>query len=73
MESLITALGPLITQQNIAIVVLGLMCAACGWLHIVWRREDREERKGLHSCLDRNSDALNGVERAIAVLSERVK
>gem|GEM_PF-4919884 len=73
MESLIAALAPLVTQQNIAIVVLSLMCAACGWLHIVWRREDREERKGLHNCLDRNSDALNGVERAIAVLSERVK
>ena len=38
METLITALGPLITQQNIAIVVLGLMLAASGWLHIVWRR-----------------------------------
>jgi hypothetical protein len=72
MEALLIALGPLITQQNIAVVVLGLMVSACGWLHIVWRREDREERKGLQSVLGGNTEALIKLQSTLEHINREI-
>lgn len=63
MEALLPLLNHL---QNPAVLVPTLGCIGLGYLHIVWRREEREDRKSLLSTMDKVVEALNGVKVALA-------
>ena len=61
------SLAPLLSGiKDIAVLVPVLGCVGLGWLHVVWRREEREDRKALLEVISRNTEALNGVRVAIA-------
>lgn len=58
---------PLLNKlQDPAVLVLVLICIGEGYLHIVWRREEREDRKATLEVVNQNSKALNGLQVAIA-------
>ncbi len=42
MEALLALIGK---ADNVAVLVLLIVSAGLGWAHIVWRKEDREDRK----------------------------
>lgn len=66
MEALVAAIGK---TENIAVIVLLLMCAGMGWLHVVWRREEREDRAKMVEALNGITQAMNDLRVAVAVLT----
>lgn len=63
MDELIKLLGKI---DNVAILVLSLMCIGLGYLHVVWRREEREDRAKMLEAFNKLVDTLNDVKVAIA-------
>ena len=63
MESLVPLLSSL---KDVAVLVPTLGCIGLGYLHVVWRREEREDRKSILEVLNKVTEALNGVEIALA-------
>ena len=59
----------LLKTDNIAIIVLMVVCAGLLYLHIIWRREEREDRQKWMDVLAKNAEALNGVKLAIAAIT----
>jgi len=55
--------------DNVAILVLVAVCGCLMWLHVQWRAEEREDRKQLLDLVQKNTDALNGVKLALAVMT----
>ena len=56
MEALVAAIGKI---DNIAILILFMMCAGLGYLHIVWRKEEREDRSKMLDAFNSIVQALN--------------
>ena len=56
MEALVAAIGKI---DNIAILILFMMCAGLGYLHIVWRKEEREDRAKMLDAFNSIVQALN--------------
>lgn len=54
--------------DNIAIIVLGVACGVSMYLHVVWRREEREDRKQLYDLVQMNTKALNDLRVVLAGL-----
>jgi len=52
--------------DNVAILVLTLALSGCGYLHLVWRREDREDRQKLYATLEANTRALEGLRNVLS-------
>jgi hypothetical protein len=63
MEELFKLLGKI---DNVAILVLALMCLGLGYLHVVWRREEREDRAKMLDAFNKLVEAMNDVKVAIA-------
>lgn len=55
--------------DNVAILVLVAVCGALIWMHITWRKEEREDRRQLLDLVQKNTEALNGVKLALAVMT----
>lgn len=66
MEALVAAIGK---TENIAIIILILMCAGLGYLHIVWRKEEREDRAKMLEAFNSITAALNDLRVAIAAMT----
>jgi hypothetical protein len=63
------ALLPLLLKlQDPAVLVPVVGCIGLGWLHVIWRREEREDRKTMLSTFTEVTKALNGVQVAMAQL-----
>ena len=58
--------------DNIAIVVLLLGIGASFWAHVIWRREEREDRRALLDLINKNTEALNGVKLALVAMTGKV-
>lgn len=69
MEAILAAIGK---ADNIAVIVLVLCLAGSGYLHIIWRREEREDRKQLYATIEANTRAFDSLRAAIALLTGRV-
>jgi hypothetical protein len=52
--------------DNVAILVLSLMCLGLGYLHVVWRREERTDRQAMLESFNKLTEALNDIKVAIA-------
>ena len=68
MEALVAAIGK---TENIALVILMLMCAGLAYAHIVWRKEEREDRGKMLEAFTSVTAALNELRVAIAALIGR--
>lgn len=66
MEELVSLLDKI---SDVAVLIPTLGCIGLGYLHIVWRREEREDRKSALEALNRVTEALNGVRIALAAMS----
>jgi hypothetical protein len=66
MEALVAAIGK---TENIALIVLLLMCAGLSWAHIVWRKEEREDRAKMLDAFNSIVTALNELRVAIAAMT----
>lgn len=66
MEALVAAIGK---TENIALIVLMLMCAGLGWAHVIWRKEEREDRRAMVETFSKIAEALNDLRVAVAVLT----
>lgn len=64
MEALLAAIGK---TENIAIIILMLVCAGLGWLHVVWRREEREDRRQLYELVRANTQAVDTLRTALSL------
>lgn len=52
-------------SENIAITVLMAVCAGLGYLHIIWRREEREDRRRLYDVVEAQTRAVEALRTAI--------
>lgn len=55
--------------DNVTILVLLVLLAGCAYLHIVWRKEDREDRKSAFETIEKNTEALNGVRNTMSAMT----
>jgi len=55
--------------DNVAILVLVAANGALLWMHVTWRKEEREDRRQLLDLVQENTKALNGVKLALAVMT----
>lgn len=70
---LFTFLAPLFAKfQDPTVLVLALFCFGMGYLHVVWRREEREDRAKMMDAFTKLVDALNQVKIAIAANTGKV-
>ena len=56
MEALVAAITKI---DNVAIIILVLMCAGLGYLHVVWRAEERADRQKMLDAFNSIVQALN--------------
>ena len=66
MEALVAAVGKI---ENPAILVLLLMCAGLAWAHIVWRKEEREDRQKMLEVFGSLKDAINEMRVTLAAFT----
>jgi hypothetical protein len=60
-------LGPLLQNlKDPATVVPTVLCIFLGYLHIIWRREEREDRQKMMDAFNKLVEALHEVKIAIA-------
>jgi hypothetical protein len=66
----VEALIPLLAKlQDPAVLIPVLGCIGLSYLHIVWRREEREDRKSMLTTFGTVTEALNGVRIALAAFT----
>lgn len=61
-----SAIGLLSKVDNVAVLVLSLGCLGLGYLHVVWRREERADRQAMLESFNKLTEALNEIKVAIA-------
>lgn len=66
MEAIVAAIGK---TENIALIVLILMCSGLAWAHIVWRKEEREDRQRMLEVFGSLKDAINEMRVTLAAFT----
>lgn len=59
MEQLIEAVSQ---TGNIALMLSVCANIALAWAHVVWRREERADRRKMQETMDHVTEAMNGVK-----------
>jgi len=54
--------------DNVAVLALGGIAIGLGYLHVVWRREEREDRRQLYTLIEANTGAVQSLRTAISLL-----
>lgn len=65
MESSLLAV---IDKVDASTLVLLAVCAGLGYLHIIWRKEEREDRKQLYAVVEAQTRAVEALRAAISLL-----
>ena len=55
--------------DNIAILILTAALGVSFYLHLIWRKEEREDRRALLDLLNQNTTALNGLKQVLAAMT----
>lgn len=66
MEAIATAL---IAKLDVATIVLTSVVAGLGYLHIVWRREERADRQQLYAVVEAQTRAVEALRVAISLFT----
>ena len=66
MEALLAVLAKI---DNQLILVLLLLCSGLAYLHVVWRKEEREDRQKMLDAFNSIVAALNELRVAIAAMT----
>ena len=48
--------------------MLGIM-GACGYYHVVWRKEDREDRTKSLDVIGKQTEAINGLRSVLSAIT----
>lgn len=64
MEAIATAL---IAKLDVATIVLMSVVAGLGYLHIVWRREEREDRRQMYAVIEAQTRAVEALRTALSL------
>lgn len=64
MEALLAAISK---TDNLAVLVLMLVCAGLGYLHVVWRREEREDRRQMYAVIEAQTRAVDALRTALSL------
>ena len=73
MEWLGPVLTALIAKLDPISLILLIIVGFCGYYHVVWRREDREDREKMRSLLDKQIEAVNGLRVVLAAISGKAQ
>lgn len=65
MEALLALIGK---ADNIAVLTLMGVSAGLGYLHVVWRREEREDRRQLYAAVEAQTRAVEALRVAISLM-----
>lgn len=60
------AILAIIAKLDPVMLVMILLIGGCGYYHIVWRREDREDKSKLLDAFNKNSEALSSLKNVIS-------
>jgi len=66
MDWIVPLLQALILKLDPVTLVLMILVGGCGYYHVVWRREDREDRKAMLETNAKLADALNNIKNVIS-------
>lgn len=68
-------LGPVLTaliqKLDPVTLILLIIVSGCGYYHVVWRREDREDRSKVLDLFNKQIDATNGLKNVISSITGR--
>lgn len=67
MDAIVNAIAALFSNpQHVGLAVTTSGCLGLGWLHVVWRREERQDRDKLLEVVNKNSEALSGLKNVLS-------
>lgn len=63
------ALIPLLSKiENVALLITTLGCIGLGWLHVIWRREERNDRQKMLEIVSANTAALAELKNVLSAI-----
>ena len=70
-------LGPVFTALILKLdpttLVMMVMLSGCAYYHVIWRREDREDKGKLLDTLNRQIEASNGLRNVLSAITGKVQ
>lgn len=67
---ILTFLSPLLQKmQDPSALVPSVLCIFLGYLHVIWRREEREDRAKLVEAFTKVTEAMNEIRIAVAAIT----
>jgi hypothetical protein len=63
----------LIAKLDPVTLVLLILIAGCGYFHVIWRREDREDKSKYLDLLSKQIDATNGLRSVLSAITGKVQ
>lgn len=67
------ALLAVIAKLDPITLVLIMIIAGCGYYHVVWRREDREDRAKYIDLMNKQIDATNGLRNVLSAITGKAQ
>jgi hypothetical protein len=52
--------------ENVATMIAVLGCFGLGWLHVVWRREERADRAAMLDLVVKNTAAIEALKNVLS-------
>lgn len=66
-------LGPvftaLIAKLDPISIILLFIVGACGYYHVVWRREEREDKQKILDAFNKNTEALASLKNVLSAVT----
>jgi len=70
-------LGPvfaaLIAKLDPTTLVLMCLLSGCAYYHVIWRREDREDKAKMLEMMNRQIDSSNGLRNVLSAITGKVQ
>lgn len=73
MEWLGPVLQTLIGKLDPTTIVLLVLVGGCGYYHVIWRREDREDRQKMMDLHDKQIEATNGLRNVLSAITGKLQ
>lgn len=66
MEWLAPILQQLVGKLDAVMLVMLILLGGCGYYHVIWRREDREDKAKLLDAFNKNTEAIANLKSVIS-------
>ena len=67
------ALMALIAKLDAMYLAFLSIIGGCGYYHVVWRREDREDRAKFIELMEKQIDATNGLRNVLSAITGKAQ